>query len=296
MIPPKRIAMSGGGMKGIAHVGALEVLQDRGLLRHVEEYIGTSAGALMAFCLCIGYTVAELRDICIRFDFTNLQSLEPEAMLSILETFGMDNRENLDKLLRALLKTKGYGPETTFMDLSSNHLSLRVYTVDIHACEIQECSIAHTPYMPLRTAVAASMAIPLYFTPVQDPVTGHLLVDGGIIAHFPFHHLNDAERAETIGFAFEQDHKVKCTAAELTSVLAYFLQLYYSIYHHQNKRLFNEWRHRILFMPCGEFPTMQFDSSAEQKEALLQAGRLGAEKFLERTWGSSKQIQRRRSI
>jgi predicted acylesterase/phospholipase RssA len=270
--------MSGGGMKGIAHAGALEVLQERGLLRHVREYVGTSAGALMAFCLCIGYSVAELRDLCVGFDFTLLQTLEPDSVLQIMETYGMDNRENLDRLLRILLKTKGYGPEATFADISGS-LALRVYATDIHACEIRELSLRATPRMPLRLAVAASMAIPLYFTPVEDPETGHLLVDGGLIAHFPFHHLTDDERAETLGIAFQQDHKVKMDA-ELKSMGAYFMQLYYSVYFHQNNRLFSAWRHRILFMPCGEFPSMQFDSSAVDKGRLIAAGRRGAEEFL----------------
>ncbi len=280
-------------MKGIAHVGALEILQERGLLKGVREYIGTSAGALMGFCLCIGYTIAELRDICVRFDFTALQTLEPEAILSILETFGMDSGENLEKLLRALLKTKGHDPDMTFADLSGT-AALRVYAVDIQACREKEFSASATPRVPLRVAVAASMAIPFYFTPVRDTETGNFLVDGGIVAHFPFHHLTDAERKETLGLAFQQDYKIR-EGEILESFAQYLLQLYYSVYHHQNERLFAEWSHRILFIPCGEFPTMRFDSTAEEKEALIAAGRLGAEKFLEGS-GSTAVISRRHSI
>jgi NTE family protein len=280
MLPPHRIAMSGGGMKGIAHVGALEVLEARGLLRKVREYIGTSAGALMAFCICIGYTIAELRDICLRFDFTMLQTLEPESMLSMMDTFGLDTGENLDKLLRALLKTKGHDPEMTFGDLAATGApSLRVYAVDIHACREREFSAATTPGTPLRVAVAASMAIPLYFAPVRDPATGRFHVDGGLIAHFPFHHLTDVERQDTIGIAFNQTYKV-CGDNSIDSFIKYILQLYYSVYNHHNERLIGTWAHRILLIPCGQFPSLQFDSGAEQKEALLAAGRAGAEEFL----------------
>lgn len=286
--------MSGGGMKGIAHVGALEVLESRGLLRHVVEYIGTSAGALMAFVLCIGYTVAELRDICIRFDFTLLQTLEPDTIVNVMETFGVDTGENLDRLLRALLKMRGLQPDTTFGDLSGT-ATLRVYAADIHACGVREFSAAKTPRVPLRIAVAASMAIPLYFTPVEDPETGHLLVDGGLIAHFPFHHLSDLERQETLGIAFAQEHKVK-SDTELKSFAAFFLQLYYSVYHPQNERLFSAWRHRILFLPCGEFPTMQFDSSEDQKGGLIAAGRRGATEFLAGNFAPPRRIGRRNSI
>ncbi len=281
-------------MKGIAHVGALEVLEERGLLRAVREYVGTSAGALMAFCICIGYTVAELRDLCVRFDFTMMQTLEPESMLSMMETFGIDSGENLDKLLRALLKTKGHGPDLTFTDLSGQTPTLRIYAVDLQTCREKEFSVAATPRVPLRVAVAASMAIPVYFAPVRDTETGHLLVDGGLVAHFPFHHLTDPEREETIGLAFGQEHKVRI-GEPVNSFIEFLMQIYYSIYHHQNERLYDRWGHRIVFIPCGNFPSLQFDSGEGEKELLLAAGRQGAEEFLGFS-GPRPKISRRHSI
>ncbi len=56
-IPPRRIVLSGGGMRAVAHIGALQVLEARGHLAHVKEYVGVSAGAFLAFCLAIGYTL-----------------------------------------------------------------------------------------------------------------------------------------------------------------------------------------------------------------------------------------------
>ena len=279
IIPPRRIALSGGGMKGIAHVGALEVLEERGLLKGIREYIGTSAGALMAFCVAIGYSVAELRTLCLGFDFTLMQTLEPETMLDMPSTFGFDSGENLDRLLRALLKARGLSPNLTFGELDTGP-ALRIFASDIETCQPKEFSAAKTPGAELRLAVAASMAIPFYFTPVRDPETGNRLVDGGLIAHFPFHHLTDAERLETIGFAFSHEHKV--AGNQVQTIMTYILQLYYSVYHHQNERLYEGWRHRILFINCGGFPSLQFDSTAAQKEALINTGRDGAEEFLGR--------------
>lgn len=268
--------MSGGGMKGIAHVGVLEVFHERGLLRQVKEYCGTSAGALMAFCMAVGYSVAELRALCLGFDFTLIQSLEPESMLALPETFGLDSGDNLDKLLRTLLKTKGLSPDTTFADLEGP--SLRVYAVDIETCLPKEFSASATPAASVAMAVKASMAIPFYFVPVVDPETGHRLVDGGLIAHFPFHHLTAEERAETVGFSFSAEHK---RSGHAEHFLKYILQLYYSVYQHHNERLVEQWNHHIVIIPCGEFPSLAFDSSRAQKEALIAAGCRGGKEFLE---------------
>ena len=94
-------------MKGIAHVGALDVLQKRGLLKCVREYIGTSAGAMMGLCLAVGYTIGELTTLCTVFDFRLMTNLEPDAMLQASELYGLDNGANLEKLLGVLLRQEG---------------------------------------------------------------------------------------------------------------------------------------------------------------------------------------------
>ena len=264
-------------MKGIAHVGALEALEERGLLRCVKEYVGTSSGALIAFCVVLGYSLKELRTLCTLFDFTKMQNLEPEVLLQFPEQFGLDDGENLDRLLNVLLRAKGFSPNLKFADLSGQ--ALRVFAVDINICEQKEFSAAATPRVELRQAVRASMSIPIFFTPVKDSDTGNSLVDGGLIAHFPFHHLSDSERHETLGIAFSEIHK---TSDNPTNIGAFVLQLYFSVYHHQNLQLLKDWGHRIITIPCGQFPSVYFDAELEHKKALLQSGRDGVEEFFSR--------------
>ena len=54
LLPPKRIVFTGGGLRSLCHFGVLEVLQKKGLLKNVKEYIGVSAGALVGFCAMLG--------------------------------------------------------------------------------------------------------------------------------------------------------------------------------------------------------------------------------------------------
>lgn len=283
-IPPRRLALSGGGMKGLAHVGALEELEAAGLLGSVREVVGTSAGALIAFCLCIGYTVAELRTLCTVFEFERIQNLQPEGILQCLETFGLDTRENLDKLLGILLKAKGMSPAITFGELAGRRMQLRVYAADLAQCEPREFSARATPQFPVLLAVAASMAVPIYFTPVTDPETGALLVDGGLVAHFPFHHLSREEREETLGLAFDGSYKtglLDCSGtASATPFLPFVQQLYFSVYHHQNRLLREEWGHRIVDISCGAFPALHFQATADERLGLMQAGRDAVRAFL----------------
>ena len=67
----KNLVFEGGGVKGIAYVGALEVLDQEGILKDINRVAGTSAGAMVAVLVGLGYSAAELRDILWNLNFQN---------------------------------------------------------------------------------------------------------------------------------------------------------------------------------------------------------------------------------
>jgi len=282
MIPPLRVALSGGAMLGIAHIGALEVLQERGHLKCIREYIGTSAGAFAAFSLSIGYTLSELRALITVFNFSQIQNLEPEIMFGFIESYGIDNGANVEKLIGILLRAKGISPEITFREFGEKHgdrPSLRIFATEITKCSLKEFSRKETPDVTLKFALRASVSIPMIFTPVED-LSGALFVDGGLVAPFPFHALTDAEREETIGIAFHVN-KFQRATEKITNILDYFKKLYKSTYYHHDERLYKEWSHRIIVIRPTQHSELNFEATAEEKEALMLAGREFATEFLD---------------
>jgi predicted acylesterase/phospholipase RssA len=294
MLPPKRIALSGGGMKGIAHIGALEVLEKEGLLRCVKEYIGTSVGALISFALCIGYTLPELHTLCIALDFTLTQNIEPDNLFKCMETYGFDDGVNIEKLLVILLKAKRLPAAITFEELDAllpDAPALRVYALKLKTYTIQEFSFEKTPRVEVKWAVQASMTIPIYFTPMNDGT--ELYVDGGVVAHFPFHHLTDDERSDALGLAFQRaDSNI-----DITKLDQYLLKLYYSVYHHQNSQLYKAWGHRIIQINCGDFPSLYFGADPDEKSTLIECGADAARNYLDnQKWIQGKAPARRYSL
>ena len=67
----KNLVFEGGGVKGIAYLGAQQVLEQRGLMDNVEHVGGTSAGAINAVLLALGYSHQEMHDILWKLDFNN---------------------------------------------------------------------------------------------------------------------------------------------------------------------------------------------------------------------------------
>ena len=68
--PPDNLVFEGGGPKGVSYVGALEALQDKGMLNEVQRVAGTSAGAITATLVALGYSPREMKKILMEFDLT----------------------------------------------------------------------------------------------------------------------------------------------------------------------------------------------------------------------------------
>ena len=275
--------MSGGGMLGLAHVGALDVLESHGLLRCVKEYVGISAGALVAFGICIGYTMTEMRQINTGLNFSLIQNLDPESIFTFMDTFGLDDGSNFDKLLGVLLRTKGLSPAITFAEFAHqfpHSPQLRIYATDVRTCLKKEFRAKETPDVAMKFAVLASASIPFVFVPPREESSGNMFVDGGLIVQSPFHHLDDAERAETLGLAFNLRKKIISDQSPATTILDYFKRLYFSIYHHHDVAMDEKWGHRIVYIDTGTMQPFNFAASSEEKDALFHLGRESTERFL----------------
>jgi len=278
-IPPYRISLSGGGIKGFAHVGVLEVLEQEGLLSSVREYIGISAGALCALSLCIGSTIEELRKIILLLDFGLIRDIDPDILLNFTETFGIDTGAGAAKLLSAILRAKKLDPDCTFAELEARKLgpSLRVFATNMNSCRAQEFSAKVSPDIPVRFAVQASLSIPIYFTPLRHPVTKELFIDGGVCSPTPFAYLSDEEKKYTLSIVFGDSHKPRET---IDNFYDYVSQLYYSSDYEHSTALKQSWPQHTISVPCGGINTIDFEASKEAKEMILDAGRKAARDFL----------------
>lgn len=279
LIPPKRICLSGGGIRAVAFLGMLEVLEKRGLLRAVKEYVGISAGAFISFGICIGYTISEMKQIAFEFDFSNIRSLEAESAIEFLENFGFDTGENLMKLLESLLKQKGLAKTLTFEQLTDLKLpALRCFATDLSTCMPREFSYERTPKVPLVCALRATMSIPIYFTPVRDPETGHFLSDGALLHSYPMAFLREEERAESLGCVFTNEHVENKNIVEPSDFIQ---QLFACIYVPRGRDILMKCKDNTIILPKGDFPSWNFEATKEDRIALASSAMEATIRFLD---------------
>jgi NTE family protein len=167
------LALGGGGMKGLAHVGVLRALEERGWTP--EIVLGNSIGALIGSAWAAGFTIAELEVIALSMTRRDVFAIaHGEVATRRLRAAGLYKTEPLDMLLRGLLD------ETTFDELPRR---LVVSSVDINSGMVVHWGLPGLRNVPVADAVFASCALPGFFAPRE--IGGHFLVDGALADNLP---------------------------------------------------------------------------------------------------------------
>jgi len=268
-IPPLRIVLSGGGIRGLSYVGVFLELEERGLLKHVKEIIGVSCGALFGFAYIIGYTPNELLEFVVNFDFSLIQNIEPDTALEFLYQYGIDDKIQLKKLLYSLLKNKGYDIYITFINLyNKTNYIFRCYATNLNICILEEFSYIKTPDVIVVDALLASMCIPGYFIP--SIINGIMYVDGGLINNFPIDLIPINDLKDTFGFTFSEDHT---NVKTIETIEQFFYQVYACLYIPYKQEMLKILKHRIFIIKCGDYPMWNFNAPKEQRLNLINLGK-----------------------
>lgn len=190
------LVLSGGGAKGLAHIGALRIIEEAGL--RIDYIGGTSMGAIIGGLYASGYSAAQLDSI---FNKTNFNALIQDNLPRSAKTFyekaddekyalslpfdgfkigfpsGLSKGQNLYNYMNYL--TTHLGDLTDFSKLPIPYFCI---ATDI---ETGKQVILDKGSLPL--VISASGAIPSIFTPVK--IDGRILTDGGVSNNYPIEEL-----------------------------------------------------------------------------------------------------------
>ncbi len=277
-IPPRRLALCGGGTRCIAHVGVFKALQQEGLLSCVREVLGVSAGALFSLLFSLGYSLQDIERLAVEFDFTMLRTIEPDSLFNFPFTFGLDNGDGIDKFLSSLLMRKGFSSTCTFKELSQKtNILFRCYATDIDTGKVCDFSVHTTPNQSVKFAVRASMSLPVLYQPVVDPATGHFLMDGGVLHNLPLVFQTDEEREHTLAVLFMTEPKPH---TKESNVLHVFQSVYDSVTHMRNMPYLTRYKDKVLTIDIKGFSAVSFDETKEQRKELIESAFQQTKEFL----------------
>ncbi len=201
--PTVAVVLSGGGAKGIAHIGVLQALEENGI--PIDYIAGTSIGAIVGGMYAAGFSPAEMMEIIASEDFSyaatgNIDEkyayhyLQPQAFpewirLNIEREYWLNLRGVIQSNIPAnivspflmdFLFMKHLGPAAAAANYNFNNLLVPfrciVANIENNRAEVMR-------YGSLADAVRASMTFPFYFKPIV--IDGRLMMDGGMFNNFP---------------------------------------------------------------------------------------------------------------
>ncbi|MEO8415471.1 MAG: patatin-like phospholipase family protein [Ginsengibacter sp.] len=250
----KNLVMEGGGVRGIAYSGALEVLEQNNIIKNVERVAGSSAGAIAGLMVSLGYNAREVDSI--------LQNLKIQEFNDGKDIFGKIRRikreygvykgAKFESWLAGLILYKTGNANFTFLQLHQLHEKNKVFKdfyctgTNISRQQLEILSWEKWPQMKLKTAVHISSCIPFFFKPVpvdsegnevslKDTLSNYdLYVDGGMLCNYPINIFDSCTdggnpltsenvmyNPETLGLKLERDQQIKEFDESKTEIAPY---------------------------------------------------------------------------
>lgn len=273
------LVLSGGGAKGMAHIGALKVIEEAGI--QIDYIGGTSMGAIVGALYASGYTASELDSIFRKADFNNLiQDNLPRGAMTFYE------KEDSERYALSLPfdKFKISFPQSISRGQSIyNELVRLLYHVrDVENFEDLPISffcmatdmekgqqvILNRGYLP--EAVMASGTFPSLFEPAD--IEGAILIDGGVLNNYPIDEVKALGADLIIGV--DVQHKLR-DREELNSATDILLQI-------NNFRTVDDMKSKVgltdiyIKPEIDEFSVMDFD----MKDPIISSGEVAAKEKL----------------
>jgi NTE family protein len=309
----------GGGVKGIAFVGALEAAQEKGIQRWVNV-AGTSAGAIIASLIAVGYEPAQLRRILEGTDYADFADYGWGGKYiggarNALRGRGLCPGKAFTSWLGDRFAESPMGKrDPTFADVRRDDLPSDLedderkraqYTLRVIASDVTEGRMLVLPddiehyqdedgrplqahELPIARAVRMSMSFPYFFEPVTLYRGGrpHLIVDGGLLSNFPvflFDGTKPPLRRWTFGFRLYGGQPPERPPYRAIPKLLWQLPLakamFYSATEAWDRRLSQASAVRTISIPTGTVPTLKFTLTDEERDSLRTSGYTQAETF-----------------
>lgn len=225
--PKVGLVLSGGGAKGLAHIGVLKVIDSLNI--KIDYIAGTSMGAIVGGLYASGYSAAQLDSIFSKIDVDALlQDYTPRES----KTFYEKRNEEIYALTLPFNNFKIGLPSGLSKGLYNFNL---ISTLTQHVSHVRDFTRLPIPFLCIATdietgekvvldqgilaqAMIASGALPTLYQPIL--INGRLLMDGGVTDNYPIENLKTRGIDFIIGVDVQDGLKSREELKEVTAVLA----------------------------------------------------------------------------
>ena len=265
------LCLSGGGIKGLGFIGVLEKLIEHKKieLNKIDMYVGTSVGSIISFFLILGFTIEEIKEFIITFNFSKLN--EEIDCIILIEKFGINNGEKAKLLFSKFLELKLNVKDITFKELFNKiQKKILIIGTNLTKCQEELFSVDTTPDMSVITAIRISMSIPIIFTPVI--YNNSVYVDGALVNNFP---INYCPKDKTFGI-----YANNFNSFEINSIQSVITACTNVVSNTISQKNLNSKYKNIIKIVYSEQSFSLLDSTQEDKKNMIEIGYKTAADFL----------------
>ncbi len=251
------LSLSGGGVKGIAHLGGIKALEDSNV--EIAGISGSSAGAIIAALYGAGYSSKELKKIMYNQNLNDFK--DNISVFRLVKKYGIYQGNKFLRWIKDKLNLKEI---ESFQDYKKD---VKIVASDVNQKRIKVFSKAKTPNMSVAEAVRMSMGIPLFYIPYN--YNNNLYVDGGVMNNLPLKVFNNSKLA-TLGFMLIE--KESTGRKEVHNFFDYISSLMEMIIAVNEQRQIELSSSHIIAIETGKIKATNFTLTTEGKEWLYQSG------------------------
>jgi NTE family protein len=313
----ENLVFEGAGIRGIAYCGVIQEMEKAGMISGIRKCGGTSAGAITALMISLGYNSSEINEIIsgTRFEkFNDGEYLFVGGLSRLKHKYGWYKGDEFTIWLGKIIEKKTGNADITFTQLQDKGFKdLYITATCLNKQRLFVFSKETYPQMKIRDAVRISMSIPLYFEAVFIDRDGKvyeeqreardldLVIDGGIIGNFPiflFDSTYTNSKGETIrvpnnktlGIRIDSDQQIQYDAAgrelapaEISSISDYLTAFYHIVLENLNRSQLipEDWDRTISVSSTGISPRIK-KLSDDEKKKLVHSGETAAKAYFMR--------------
>jgi NTE family protein len=268
------LILSGGGIKGISLIGAIEYLHEKDYMKNIDTILGTSIGSIIGYLIIIGYTPEELYNIIISIEFSKLYDIK---ICSFLDNYGIDTCKNIDDILIKLTVDKGFSKEITFINLYNiTNKKLIITTACLNNMSLKYFDYISNPNENVLNIIRKSISIPLLFCPTT--FEENIYIDANVLDVFP--HMNLLDDKNTLGLLISTIQNENKTQ-QINNIEDYLLQVSKCILKgitNITKCIFNKYTN-IIFIKTININIFNFNIEDKLKKQIFLDGYLSTKKY-----------------
>ncbi|AGB42450.1 putative esterase of the alpha-beta hydrolase superfamily [Halobacteroides halobius DSM 5150] len=251
------LSISGGGVKGIAHLGGIKALEEEGI--EIVSLAGSSVGAIIATLYGAGYSIDKLKELIYQQDLEDFK--DDFSIIRLFTEYGIYKGNEFLDWMAERLEAKGV---RVFEDLNKE---VKVIASDATYRSTKVFSKEQTPQFSVAKAVRMSMSIPIFYKPYH--YNSRLYIDGGVMNNFPLQVFADSSRP-TLGLILIDEKPGQPSKIDnLIDYLTNLLEMVMTVNERRQIELSDAY---VISIPTLGIKVIDFSLSREEKNKLYMSG------------------------